>query len=93
MADLSQERFEYFSEIESLYLTFRKNEDGFMESWMRFKKNSKKFIIMNHADAQFFADCEKFTKLIIKTRSVREELEKKWDDLVSKERKIREKRQ
>ena len=78
----SQKRYEYFHEIESLYLSFKKNEDDFIKSWEKFKKNPKKSIITNHTDAQFYADCEKFTKLIIKTRVANEKLDKKFDELV-----------
>jgi hypothetical protein len=80
--NLERIRCEYFFEVESLYLSFRKNENKFIESWNRFKKDPRKCIITNRADAQFYADCEKFTKLIIKTRLVNEELDKKWNKLV-----------
>jgi len=82
-----QKRLEHFLEIELLYLSLRENEDEFIKSWKRFKKNPKTSIITNHEDAQFYADCEKFTKLIIKTRNLNEELDKKFDELVlSKEK-------
>ena len=93
MSDANPKLTEIFVALELIHFNLIKNEDDFIKSWEQYKKKSEKVIITNHEDAQFYADCEKFTKLIIKTRSVREELEKKWDDLVSKERKIREKRQ
>jgi hypothetical protein len=80
-------RFEYFLQIESLYLNLRKNEDEFIESWKKFIKNPKKVIITNHTDAQFYTDCERFTKLIIKTRNAHEELDKKYDELVLRKEK------
>jgi hypothetical protein len=92
MIDSSQKRYDYFCGLELLYLNFKNNEDDFLRSWEKFKKNPTKAIITNHADAQFYADCEKFTKLIITTRIAREELEKRWNELVSDEKKIREKR-
>jgi hypothetical protein len=82
MTDPDQNRFEYFMGIELLYLNFRKNEDEFIKIWKRFEKNPKKVIITNHEDAQFYTDCEKFVKLIIKTRQDHEELDKRWEALV-----------
>ena len=84
MSKNSQKRFEYFLEVESLYLNFKKNEDEFLKSWEKFKKNPKKQTITNHADAQFYADCEKFTELIIKTRIANKKLDEKFDELVSR---------
>ena len=84
----SQKKLEYFLEIESLYLSFRKNEDEFLKSWERFKKNPKTSIITNYEDSKFYADCERFTKLIIKTRNANEELDKKFDELVLNKEKL-----
>jgi|APSaa5957512535_1039671.scaffolds.fasta_scaffold549604_1 hypothetical protein len=92
MTDPSQRRYEYFCGLELLYLNFKSNKDDFPQSWENFKKNPKKVIITDHEDAKFYTDCEKFTKLIIKTRNDYEELEKRWNKLVSDEKQIREKR-
>lgn len=83
-----QKRFEHFMKIKMLFLSYRKNEDEFLKAWERFKKNPKTSIITNHEDAQFFAECERFTKLIIKTRHANKELDKKWNELVSKKEEL-----
>ena len=82
MTDPSQRRYEYFCGLELLYLNFKSNKDDFPQSWENFKKNPKKVIITDHEDAKFYTDCEKFTKLIIKTRQDHEELDKRWEALV-----------
>ena len=82
------ERCELFQEIESVYLNFKNNEDDFIKSWENFKNNPKTRVIANNEVAQFYADCERFTKLIIKTHQDNEELDKKWDELVSKNKKL-----
>ena len=88
MTDPSQRRYEYFCGLELLYLNFKSNKDDFPQSWENFKKNPKKVIITDHEDAKFYTDCEKFTKLIIKTRLAHEELDKKWDALYSRKGKL-----
>ena len=90
MTDKNPKLTKLFHELESLHLNLIKNEDEFIKSWRRYKKKSEKIVITNHEDAKFYADCEKFTKLIIKTRIVHEEVDKKWDKLVSDEKQIRE---
>jgi len=82
MSKSKDERFEYFLEIKSLYLNLRKNENGFVKSWEKFNNNSHKLTITNRIDAQFYADCENFIKLIVRTRLAHKELDRKWDDLV-----------
>ena len=92
MSKANQKLSEIFIELESMHLNLIKNEDEFIKSWNRYKEKSEKVIITDHEDAKFYTDCEKFTKLIIKTRNDYEELEKRWNKLVSDEKQIREKR-
>jgi hypothetical protein len=74
--------FEYILPVELTYLNIIKNEDVFVKSWKRFKKNHKKSIITNHTDTQFYDDCEKFTELIIKTRIDNKKLDQNLHDLI-----------
>jgi len=87
--------FEFFLPVELAYLNTIKNEDEFVKSWIRFKKNNQKSVITNLADARFYDDCEKFTKSIIQTRITNKELDQKLHDLtlsVEKSKKIGEKK-
>jgi hypothetical protein len=88
MSKANQKLSEIFIELESMHLNLIKNEDEFIKSWNRYKEKSEKVIITNYESAQFYADCEKFTKLIIKTRLAHEELDKKWDALYSRKGKL-----
>ena len=88
MSDTNPKLSEIFVALELIHFNLIKNEDDFIKSWDRYKKKSEKVIITNHEDAKFYADCEKFTKLIIKTRKDHDELDKKWDQLRSSKRKL-----
>jgi len=88
MSDANPKLTEIFVALELIHLNLIKNEDEFIKSWETYKKKSEKIIISNHEDAQFYADCEKFTKLIIKTRKDHQELDEKWDQLGSSKRQL-----
>jgi len=88
MSDVNPKLTEIFVALELIHYNLIKNEDDFIKSLEQYKKKSEKVIITNHEDAQFYADCEKFTKLILKTRKDHEELDKKWDQLLSSKRKL-----
>jgi hypothetical protein len=88
MTDANPKLTEIFVALELIHFDLIKNEDDFIKSWERYKKKSEKVIITNHEDAQFYADCEKFTKLILKTRKDHQELDKKWDQLRLSKKKL-----
>ena len=88
MTDANPKLTEIFVALELIHFNLTKNEDDFIKSLEQYKKKSKKVTITNHEDAQFYADCEKFTKLILKTRKDHLELDKRWDQLGSSKRKL-----
>ena len=81
--------FEFLLPVEGTYLDIIKNEDEFVKSWEKFKKNHKKSIITNHVDIQFHNDCEKFTDSIIKTRTENKELDQNLQNLALRIKKWR----
>jgi len=88
MSDANPKLTEIFVALELIHFDLIKNEDDFIKSWTRFKKNPKTRVIVNHEHAKFYADCEKFTKLILKTRKDHQELDQKWNQLRLSKRKL-----
>jgi hypothetical protein len=81
--------FEFILPVEFAYLDIIKNEDKFVKSWEKFKKNHQKSTVTNRVDVKFYDDCEKFTELVIKTRIANKELDQDLRDQILRTEKFR----